>query len=191
MTDLTNHYFFGSCLCGAIKYKVHLPVKPEDPTQLAKKATKCNCTICQKPGFTNIGLSSPSALTDGTFVLISPSSPEACGVYRSARMKAVYDKLGDEADLPRKYFCKDCGVQVWHSGQYKIPAEGSPTGKELTTRYFCLNLNTLDQDEKTETGKANRESGLELSEWKPVYIDGLPNNQMAGTQDVPFAGGVV
>jgi hypothetical protein len=44
-----------------------------------------------------------------------------------------------------------------------------------------VNIVTLDQPQE----------GLELSEWKIRYCDGLHDNQMAGLRDGPWSGGVL
>lgn len=47
--------------------------------------------------------------------------------------------------------------------------------------FFSMNLQTIDQPQ----------DGVELSQWKLKYWDGLNNNWFAGSREVPWAGGLL
>lgn len=110
--------FTGSCHCGLVKYTVDLaPEKLADP-----KASRCNCTWCQKAGITIFNIP-PSS-----FKLISPASKSEIGDYNP--------KKGDH----HRYFCKECGTHILREGSY--PYEGQ-------THDFCMiNLVSLDQPQE-------------------------------------------
>lgn len=99
--------------CSFIKYKVNLALS--DPPV----AYRCNCTICQKAGFTSL-YPSPA-----DFELTAPASRSDVPKYSACNPNAA------------KYFCDKCGVTVFGEGSYEY------NGK--TVQYFSINLNTLDQ----------------------------------------------
>lgn len=99
----------GGCHCGAVRYEAEL--------DLGAGATRCNCSICQKLGCTNITLK-PSGL----------------------RVLAGEDSLGSYAvgDSPnRRFFCKHCGVYLLGRGD--VP--------ELGGAFASVNVATLDEVE--------------------------------------------
>jgi len=106
----------GSCHCGAITYTANLSLGP------SPVATRCNCTICLKSGFTSVSL--PRA----DFVLHTPSSISEVPDYQWGR------KLG------HRHFCRTCGVQVFGYGAYEI--EGK------TVEFFVVNVLTLEQPQE-------------------------------------------
>ncbi|KIX07135.1 uncharacterized protein Z518_05112 [Rhinocladiella mackenziei CBS 650.93] len=113
-TTATKTPFTGSCHCGFIKYRAHLSLG-DPPT-----ATRCNCTVCLKQGFTGTRLASPS-----DFELLSPSSLSEVKDYQ-IRSKDVH-----------KHFCGNCGIHVLGRGKYEYQG---------VTHEFCsLNILTLDQ----------------------------------------------
>lgn len=114
-TTSNSHRFTGSCHCGAIKYGVLLSL-PDHP-----KATRCNCTICLKSGFTGFRVPSPQT----NFQLLSPASFAEIPDYQWAS-KNIH-----------RHFCDKCGVQVFSYGQYTFAGQ--------TTDFFTLNILTLDQ----------------------------------------------
>lgn len=75
-------------------------------------------------------------------------------------------------ETAHKYFCQRCGVHVWACGSYVY--EGT------TFEFFNVNLATVDQPQE----------GVDLSEVKLGYYDGLRDNQKAGTRETPFPGGL-
>ena|ERR1700760_661038 len=93
------------------------------------------------------------------FTLISPGSLEEIADYQ-ARLDSIHHR-----------FCNKCGAQIVGHGFYEFGG-----GK---TDFFSLNILTLDQPQE----------GLDLSNLKMVYWDGLNNNWTAGKKDVPWAGG--
>lgn len=115
MTDVssTSKTFTGSCHCGKVSYDVLLTL-PEQPV-----AFRCNCTVCNKPGFTTLRVA-PS-----DFTLKTPSTKLELSTY-SYRTKDV-----------RRYFCDKCGVQVFGEGKYELQG--------ALHEFFSVNLHTLDQ----------------------------------------------
>lgn len=99
--------------------------------------------------------------SESDFTLIKPSSPDETGHY-------VYRQK-----TAKKHFCRDCGVHVWGKGKYTWEGTEYP--------YFSVNLATLDQPQE----------GLDLSEWKMEYYDGLHDNWMGGAKDAPWTGGLI
>lgn len=197
--------FTGSCHCSFIRYRATIPqpVRPIVPT-----ATRCNCTICLKTGFTTLALPN----LDKDFELLHPNSWEEMGCYRGKNKEVA------------RYFCPMCGVNVVGRGRYVLPSppdakeavkeengEGTEGGMEggsgegeqgegfiqLTEDeektqgnggeggqevvFFAINLVTLDQPQE----------GLDLSTYKMEYCDGRNDNWMAGMQEHPWPGGVV
>lgn len=107
--------FHGSCHCGFIKYNVNLT-----PDFLANPvAIRCNCTLCQKAGFTSLSIS-PSA-----FTLVSPASKTELPDYQP-KNKSVHH-----------YFCTKCGVHVFCDGFYEYEGQKHDL--------FSVHLGTLDQ----------------------------------------------
>jgi len=107
--------FNGSCHCGKIRYT--LAVALTDPPS----ATRCNCTLCEKMGFTNIRVADPAA----DFQLQTPAALAELPSY-SYRTKDV-----------RRYFCDKCGVHVVGAGSYEFQGQ--------VHHFFSVNLHTLDQ----------------------------------------------
>ena len=110
--------FHGSCHCEKIKYTITLT----DEQRSNKTAVRCNCTMCQKPGFTTLSVQ-PSA-----FKLTSPATKAELSDYQF-RSKECH-----------RYFCDKCGVQVFGEGAYEFD------GKKYD--FFSINFNTLDQPQK-------------------------------------------
>lgn len=77
----------GSCHCGAVRFEIDL--------ELDGKATRCNCSICQKTGITG-GRSTPDK-----FRLLT--SENALGTYAMSRVAT-------------RYFCRTCGVHCFGKG---------------------------------------------------------------------------
>jgi len=115
-TATETQTFTGSCHCKAITYTVALPI--DHP----KVATRCNCTVCQKPNFTSLPVS-PSA-----FTLLTPSSKSELADYQP-RSKDCH-----------RYFCRNCGMQVL--------SEGTITFEGQTFDFFSIGLTTLDQPQE-------------------------------------------
>jgi hypothetical protein len=96
----------GSCHCGAVKYEVDL--------DLAKGASRCNCSICAKIGAT------------GAIV-----KPEAF------RLLAGEEQMGEYRwgmEISRRFFCRKCGIHCFARGHLDV----------LGGDYVSVNLNTLD-----------------------------------------------
>ncbi|GIZ37333.1 hypothetical protein CKM354_000078300 [Cercospora kikuchii] len=96
------------------------------------------------------------------FHLISPDSKEnpALGSY------APKVKTG------AKYFCKECGTHVWQEGYYEWEGQRHD--------FFSVNLATVDQPQ----------DGVDLSETKIRYEDGLHDNWAAGSREKPWPNGL-
>jgi hypothetical protein len=101
-------------------------------------------------------------LPESDFKLISPSSLADCNDYRINADNEIH-----------KYFCGTCGVHVVGAGQF--PWQGQ------IRKFFQINLGTLDQPQK----------GLDLSQWKMVYVDGRNNGWEKQWLDQPHPGGLV
>lgn len=86
---LPTHH--GSCHCGAIRFEVD--------ADLGGKATRCNCTICQKTMITGL-MTKPEH-----FRLLTP---------RSALTS--YGKH----DFAKRYFCGKCGVHCFGEGELEV-----------------------------------------------------------------------
>lgn len=153
--------FHGSCHCGFIKYTVALAL-PDPPT-----ATRCNCTVCLKQGFTSIRL--PPA----DFHLLSPSSLSEVQDYQINPNRTDREV--------RKYFCGECGIHVCADGYFEAAADSEDgTGEKKKTRYDFFQINALTLEQPQE--------GLELREFKIQYTDGRNDNWYAGLKDVPWPG---
>lgn len=146
--------FTGSCHCHFMTYTVSLPAeKLKTP-----EATRCNCTICSKTGYTSL------TLDPSDFKLTSPSSKSEVTDYPPPT-------AGSEKMI-HHYLCPKCGVHIYGEGSYVY--EGNKYD------FFSINLATVDQPQE----------GIELSDFKMKYVDGLTDNWMAGSKDVPWKGGL-
>ena len=85
-------------------------------------ASKCNCTICLKQGYTAIRI--PPA----DFKLITPGSKAEVSNYQM-RSKDI-----------NKYFCSKCGIHCWAHGQYEYQGQQH--------KFFTINVLTLDQPQQ-------------------------------------------
>lgn len=96
------------------------------------------------------------------FKLITPSSLAECKDYRINQENEIH-----------KYFCGTCGVHVVGAGMFSVNG-GEPR------EFFQINLVTLDQPQE----------GLDLSQWKIVYVDGRGDGFLKGS-DHPHPGGIL
>jgi hypothetical protein len=140
----------GSCHCKTITYKVDLTI-PEQPV-----ANRCNCTICHKMG------SAMLSVADSDFKLLTPPSKSD---------SQVGDYVFRNKNCHR-YFCKNCGVQVWASGAFEFDGQ--------THNFFNINALTLEPG-----------GDIDLSQWKMKYVNGLDDAWFDGTTDTPYKGGCV
>jgi hypothetical protein len=101
-------------------------------------------------------------LPKSDFTLLSPSSVAEVKDYR----------VNVEHDI-HKYFCGNCGIHVF--------AEGAFPWKGQMVEFFQINVVTLDQPQE----------GLDLSQWKMIYVDGRNDNFEAVRGEKPFSGGVL
>jgi hypothetical protein len=108
--------FNGSCHCGFIQYTAALPIT-DTPV-----ASRCNCTICLKIGYTSIRISPED------FKLIAPSSESEVKNYQM-RSKDI-----------NKYFCANCGIHCWSNGKYEFQG--------VVHHFFTINILTLDQPQE-------------------------------------------
>jgi len=108
--------YTGSCHCKAIQYEIRKAL-PEPPI-----ATRCNCTICTKTGFT--GFEVP--IED--FIVKSPGSLEEIPFYQATSQK-IYRRL-----------CTKCGVSVYTHGEIEFDGKIVP--------FSSLNIATIDQPQE-------------------------------------------
>jgi LSD1 subclass zinc finger protein len=104
--------FVGSCHCGAVKYEVQL--------DLAKGASRCNCSICQKVGAVG--------------AIVKPAA---------FRLLAGEGELSEYVwghKISRRFFCRKCGVHCFARGHLDV----------LGGDYVSVNLNTLDDADIAE-----------------------------------------
>jgi hypothetical protein len=108
--------YHGSCHCGFITYDIAYAL-PAQPT-----ASRCNCTICLKSGFTGL------MLNEADFTLKTPASVAELPdyVWRSQKV--------------HRYYCNKCGVQIYGKGEYEFQ------GQKID--FFSVNLVTLDQPQE-------------------------------------------
>lgn len=99
----THH---GSCHCGAIRYEVDL--------DLGGKATRCNCSICQKLMWTG-AMVKPDAFR------LRAGEAEASGYVWGGRVST-------------RFFCKHCGTPCFGRGELEM----------LGGAFVSVNVNTLD-----------------------------------------------
>jgi hypothetical protein len=118
MASTPKKIFKGSCHCGLISFTVRVAL-PNPPV-----ASRCNCTICQKTGFTSLALESSS-----DFLLQTPKSLDELADYQFGTKSAIH-----------RYFCTKCGVNVFSRGSYEY--EGT------VTRFQNVNILTLDQPQE-------------------------------------------
>lgn len=116
MSETTPRTFTGGCHCGNVKYEVELEL-PEQP-----EATRCNCTICLKSGFTGL------TVKPEKFHLKSPAFLENIPSYQ-ARTPTI-----------TRRFCNRCATSIVTHGFYEI------NGKRVD--FFSLNANSLDQPQE-------------------------------------------
>lgn len=118
-TDTTSaasprHKATGSCHCGKVRYEAFLPAEPT--------VTKCNRTMCQKPGMLHLSISTSD------FTLITPDSKRDLSDYQY-RSKRCH-----------RYFCNNCGVQIFAEGEFEYKGNQVP--------FFAVNANTIDQPQE-------------------------------------------
>jgi hypothetical protein len=118
MSSIPKKTFKGSCHCGLISYSVKVALS-NPPV-----ASRCNCTNCQKTGFTGLALDS---IED--FELETPKSLTDLADYQ----------LGSNSTIHR-YSCPKCGVHVFRIGSYEY--EGT------VTKFQNVNVLTLDQPQE-------------------------------------------
>lgn len=105
----------GSCLCGAVSYEVHEPLRP---------VIACHCDQCRKQ--TGTYMSATAVKDDGLRI----TEDRGLKWYRSS-------------DTARRGFCGECGSVLFWKGDgrdYTAIAAGSidgPTGAPLEGHIFC------------------------------------------------------
>ncbi|KAJ9660409.1 hypothetical protein H2198_002527 [Neophaeococcomyces mojaviensis] len=115
-TSTPTQTFTGSCHCNAITYKVTLP------SDHPKVASRCNCTICQKPNYTSLSVAASA------FNLLTPSSKAELADYQPGSKDR------------HRYFCRNCGVHVFSEGSYVFG--------DKTYDFFTVSFTTLDQPQE-------------------------------------------
>jgi hypothetical protein len=108
--------YHGSCHCRAIIYSILYSI-PSRPV-----ATRCNCTICLKIGFTAL------PLDEKDFTLETPLLASELADYQWRTKES------------HRYFCSRCGVHVYGKAEYE------ENGKLV--KHFGINLVTLDQPQE-------------------------------------------
>jgi hypothetical protein len=101
------------------------------------------------------------------------NGPEDFRLLRPASRDEVANYPSRTQSTTDRYFCATCGVHVWMQGAFAFHGQ--------TFHRFVVNLGTVDQPQE----------GLELSQVKIKYWDGLNDNFAAGTRDEPWLGGLV
>jgi hypothetical protein len=96
----------GSCHCGAVRFEV--------TADLARGASRCNCTVCSKIAILGVTV-----------------APEALKVLSPEAELGQYEWGGR---ISRRYFCKQCGIHTFSRGFLA----------EVGGAYACVNVNTLD-----------------------------------------------
>lgn len=136
-----------------IKYTANVKVDSEGNL----KASRCNCTYCQKLGYINASLDGPA-----DFKLLSPKSPTDDGVGNYTRHSTA-----------NKWFCKNCGMHVYAEGQYEFQ------GQKFD--FFTVNIASVDQPQDgvdLSTVKFSYWDGLHdnwmAGEKDTPYPNGLP-----------------
>ena len=105
----------GSCLCGAVKYEVHGPLRP---------VIACHCVQCRKQTGTYM---SATAAKDGDLKIVEDRGLKW---YRSS-------------DKASRGFCRECGSVLFWKGDgrdYTAITAGSidgPTGAPLDGHIYC------------------------------------------------------
>jgi hypothetical protein len=105
----------GSCLCGAVKYEVHGPLRP---------VIACHCVQCRKQTGTYM---SATAAMDGDLTIVEDRGLKW---YRSS-------------DKAKRGFCMECGSVLFWKGDgrdYTAITAGSidgPTGAPLDGHIYC------------------------------------------------------
>lgn len=100
----------GSCHCGHITYTLTLalPIRPYLPL-----ASRCNCRVCLKTGFTNFHL--PEGRD--AFELLTPESLQSEGVVECSGVSGVKGRV------VKRWFCGRCGVTFCAGGSYVVSEE--------------------------------------------------------------------
>jgi len=105
----------GSCLCGAVKYEIHGPLRP---------VIACHCVQCRKQTGTYM---SATAAKDGDLKIVEDRGLKW---YRSS-------------DKAKRGFCQECGSVLFWRGEgrdYTAITAGSidgPTGAPLDGHIYC------------------------------------------------------
>lgn len=113
MSDATS--FKGSCHCGFIKYEVKIPNESLKPPT----ALRCNCSFCQKPGFTSLFV--PLDSID----LITPAFKSELSDYQANNNPNIH-----------RYFCNKCGTHIFREGKFENDGQ--------TFEFCTLNAVTLE-----------------------------------------------
>jgi hypothetical protein len=129
----------GGCHCGAVRF--------EATVDLAKGASRCNCSICLKLG------------TSGAII-----KPEAFTLLAGNDQLSRY---GWGAKISQRYFCKNCGVHCFGHGYLDM----------LGGEFVSVNLNCLDEVDVNQLPMIywdgrhdNWQAGPRPSPW-PVFAD--------------------
>lgn len=105
----------GSCLCGAVKYEVHGPLR---------NVVACHCEQCRKQ--------------TGTYMSATAARDEDLKITEDRGLKWYRS-----SDTARRGFCSECGSVLFWKGEgrdYTAIAAGSldgPTGLKLEGHIFC------------------------------------------------------
>lgn len=105
----------GSCLCGAVKYEVHGPLR---------NVVACHCEQCRKQ--------------TGTYMSATAARDEDLKITKDRGLKWYRS-----SDTARRGFCSECGSVLFWKGEgrdYTAIAAGSldgPTGLKLEGHIFC------------------------------------------------------
>ena len=114
MSTTQTTEFTGSCLCGAVRYEVHGPLRPVD---------YCHCTQCRK--------------SSGHFVAATACHPEHLTLTREESLRWYRS-----SETAERGFCADCGSSLFwrpsHGRHVSIMAGtlDGPTGLRDTEHIF-------------------------------------------------------
>lgn len=109
----------GSCHCKKIKYTFD-PSKSPASDFNQKQGGRCNCSFCQKAGYTNLRINEES------LVLQTPKEEMKDYVFVGGNV--------------HHYFCGNCGVHIMVQGVYVLEGRSYPI--------FTVNLATFDQPQE-------------------------------------------
>src|SRR3954468_19462137 len=132
---MTDYPLTGGCNCGAVRFEVTAPLV---------KASYCHCKRCQRRTGTAVSVSAHPA--EGTFEILAGED----------RLKQWKPESGGF-----KYFCGDCGSQIYANN----PGHADPVG---------IRMGAFDGDPGIRPSV--RQFVAYAAPWEPIPDDGLPRH---------------